>query len=136
MGLNELEITGLEVKIKEIIEEQYKFRIDELEEDIRELQEKLNMNEEDLPEEEDEGEIQENEDSEGDEDLPEEEELEENPAREEHDRAKELAGEKPSGTRVTKGDMEKLQNAPPKKVPETEEEIQEEEKWAEEFEET
>lgn len=58
----------------------------------------------------------------GEEETPEEEELEENPERVEHDKAKRLVTKKPSGTRVTKEDMTRLQNAPAKKIKKKKEE--------------
>lgn len=104
--MNEFETRGIKDFIKEYIQEEldFKSRLDELEEDIRELQEGQTSpeDEEDMPEEEDEE----------DPDLPEEEELEDNPQRQVHEEKLEQASQKPSGTRVTKEDMKKLQHAP------------------------
>lgn len=124
--MNDLEIRGLKDLIKEIMEDEtdYKNRIDELEEDVRELQSGNPSidDEEDEPEEEPESE------------LPEEETLEDNPEREVHEEKLEQAREKPTGTRVTKEDMATLQNAPARKkrpVADPEEEL-DDERWDEE----
>ena len=110
--MNELEIMGLKQIIKEYIEEEtdFKTRIDELEEDIQELQGGPTNSPED-----DEMSDVEDEPEDEDPDLPEEEPLEDNPEREVHEEKIEQARAKPTGTRITKEDMQKLQNAPPRK---------------------
>ncbi len=110
MSLNDLEVRGLKEIMKEMFEEDYKETLEELQEDVRELQGNPTDSEEDedMPDQEDEEE---------DEELPEEESLEDNPQREVHEEKIAQARQKPSGTRVTKEDMNKLQTAPPRRLP-------------------
>ncbi len=126
--MNDLEIRGLKDLIKEIIEDEtdFKNKIDELEEDVRELQGQVSNPEEDedIPDQEDE---------EQDEGLPEEEELEDNPRRQEYEQNMEKASQKESGTRITKEDMDKIQKTVPKKLkPSHGEENLDDENWDEE----
>lgn len=125
--MNELEVRGLKDLIKEYFEEEsdFKTRLDELEEDVRELQ----SGETSSPEEEDD-EIADQEDEE-DEELPEEEPLEDNPERQVHEEKLQQASEKPSGTRINKEDMNKLQVAPKRKLPQQPPEMSDE-AWDEE----
>lgn len=101
--MNDLEIRGLKDLIKEIIEEEtdIKTRLDDLEEDIQELKNPTEPEDDEEPEDE----------------LPEEEELEDNPARAEYEEDVEKVKEQVSdGGRVGKDTMNKIQNAPSKKL--------------------
>lgn len=100
--MNELEMLGLKEKIKEVIEEEtdIKTRLDDLEEDIKEIRGEK-TSEYDDP----------------DSDLPEEEELEDNPAREQYEEdVEKIKDQVTDGGRVTKDTMNKIQNPPTKKL--------------------